>query len=108
MKLIYFLLLTLISSATITTKLQAQSDDSLKYIWYKAQYGMRMPRIVSDSFSHLPYGDTTGRRPFRPGATMMHTDKVIYKWNGSNWVTAEGTATTLSNIGPGYRFVATS
>src|ERR1044072_2179512 len=33
-----------------------------------------------------PYGDTTGKRPSRNGAIMMHTNGVYYKWNsGIGW-----------------------
>ena len=33
-----------------------------------------------------PYGDTTGKRPSRNGAIMMHTDGIYYKWNnGVGW-----------------------
>lgn len=63
-----------------------QSNDSTKYIWYKTQYGLRQPRIAADSFLHAPYGDTTGRRGFRPGAIMMHVNKKIYRWEGNNWI----------------------
>ena len=73
-----------------------QTNDSTKYIWYKTQYGLRQPRIAADSFSQQPYGDTTGRRPFRPGAIMMHTDKKFYKWNGYGW-TGIGNATQLND-----------
>jgi len=63
-----------------------RGDDSTKYIRYQNQYGQRMPRSWWDSVAHMPYGDTsTFPKPSRPGAIMMHTDKVFYKWNGAGW-----------------------
>lgn len=62
-------------------------EDSTKYIWYKFQYGSRMPRFWADSVIHIPYGDTASvkHRPQKPGAIMMHTDKNVYKWDSTGW-----------------------
>jgi hypothetical protein len=111
MKRIIIFLFTLFLTTILTKSAfsQAPTDDSTKYIWYKYQYGLRQPRIAADSFMHPPYGDTTGRRPFRNGAIMMYSgDQKYYKWvNGSGWTTTEGTNVTLSNQGSGLRLVKT-
>lgn len=74
-------LLMLISLSAI-----GQTDDSTRYIWYKAQYGQRMPRGWWDSAAHMPYGDTAlFAKPQKPGALMMHTDKNFYRWDGIGW-----------------------
>ena len=63
-----------------------RGDDSTKYIKYQNQYGQRMPRSWWDSVAHMPYGDTAlFPKPSRPGAIMMHIDKVFYQWNGFGW-----------------------
>jgi hypothetical protein len=82
-------------------------DDSTKYIRYQNQYGMRIPRLWADSAMHAPYFDTAIVKPQKAGAIMMHLDKNIYKWNGVGWEPIS-TSTILSNIGSGYRWVATS
>src|ERR1044072_5903755 len=86
-----------------------QVEDSTKYIWYKAQYGQRLPRGWWDSVAHMPYYDTSGVRPSRPGAIMMRpADKEFYKWNGTNWIgLGGGSSATLSNVGSGFRWVKT-
>jgi hypothetical protein len=108
--IVFFITLFLTTILTKSAISQAPTDDSTKYIWYKYQYGLRQPRIAADSFMHPPYGDTTGRRPFRNGAIMMYSgDQKYYKWvNGSGWTTTEGTNVTLSNQGSGLRLVKTS
>lgn len=79
-------LLLLISAAAI-----GQTDDSTKYIWYKAQYGQRLPRGWWDSSAHMPYGDTAlFAKPKKPGAIMMHTDKNFYRWDSTGWRTLGG------------------
>lgn len=88
-----------------------RGDDSTKYIRYQNQYGTRMPRSWWDSVSHQPYGDTAVfPKPSRPGAIMMHTDKVFYKWNGGGWEGMGGSTivSALSNAGSGYRLVKTA
>lgn len=85
------LFVVLVFPTILTTKAQAPTDDSTKYIWYKTQYGLRQSRIASDSFMLPPYGDTTGRRPHRPGALMMHLDKKFYKWDSTNWTLSGST-----------------
>lgn len=62
-------------------------EDSTKYIWYRFQYGQRMPRAWYDSVLHIPYGDTgsISMRPQKPGGVMMHTDKNVYRWDGTGW-----------------------
>src|SRR5688572_20572311 len=96
-------ILLLISASAI-----GQVEDSTKYVWYKFQYGSRMPRFWADSVIHVPFGDTTGIRPARPGALMVCTcDTVLYNWNGADWVgISGGSIVTLTNIGTGYRWVA--
>jgi hypothetical protein len=94
MKRFYFLFVLLLLTTILTNAQTPRQDDSTKYIWYQNQYGLRQPRIASDSFFLPPYGDTTGRRPYRNGALMMHTDGKYYKWNiGSGWNLASGTST---------------
>lgn len=76
-----------------------RGDDSTKYIWYQNQYGQRLPRSWWDSVTHLPYGDTAiFPKPSRPGAIMMHTDKVFYKWNGGGWAALGGGGSADSTI----------
>jgi hypothetical protein len=76
-----FAFLLFISAASF-----AQTEDSTKYIWYKFQYGSRMPRFWADSALKAPYGDTTlFAKPQRPGFIMMHTDKEFYRWDGIGW-----------------------
>lgn len=82
MKWILALLLFVSAAASAQIGLR---DDSTKYIHYKYQYGSRMPRLWADSALHMPYYDTTIVKPQKPGAIMMHTDKVVYKWNGNGW-----------------------
>ena len=77
-------ILLLISAASFGQV--GRGDDSTKYIRYQNQYGQRMPRSWWDSVAHMPYGDTAAfPKPCRPGAIMMHTDKIFYKWNGGGW-----------------------
>jgi hypothetical protein len=91
MRRFYFLFVLLLLTTILTNAQTPRQDDSTKYIWYQNQYGLRQPRIASDSFFLPPYGDTTGRRPYRNGALMMHTDGKYYKWNiGSGWNLASG------------------
>lgn len=82
MKWILALLLFVSAAASAQIGLR---DDSTKYIHYKYQYGSRMPRFWPDSVLHMPYYDTAIVKPQKPGAIMMHTDKVVYKWNGNGW-----------------------
>lgn len=95
-----FLLLTLISIASY-----GQTDDSSKYIWYKFQYGSRMPRNMADSVGHMPYLDTmqliSDGVKARPGAIVMRPqDKLFYQWDGDKWGLLGGNSidtTSLSN-----------
>lgn len=87
-----FALLLFISAGAL-----GQTEDSTKYIHYKYQYGSRMPRFWADSALHMPYGDTAlFAKPQKPGHTMMHTDKNVYKWDSTKWV-IEGAATQLTD-----------
>lgn len=75
----------------ITSATFAQTEDSTKYVHYKFQYGSWMPRFWADTLLRAPYGDTAVfPKPQKPGAIMMHTDKVFYKWTGTAWATMEG------------------
>jgi hypothetical protein len=86
----WILAILLLISASASGQI-GRGDDSTKYIRYQNQYGTRMPRGWWDSVSHQPYGDTaTFPKPSRPGAIMMHTNLVFYKWNGGGWVILEG------------------
>lgn len=92
----WILAILLLISATTFGQI-GRGDDSTKYIRYQNQYGQRMPRSWWDSVAHMPYGDTTiFPKPCRPGAIMMHTDKVFYKWNGGGW---EGMGSTSDTFG---------
>lgn len=77
-------ILLLISAASF-----GQTEDTAKYIWQPKQYGLKLPRIEATKVLRTPYGDTA-EKPQKPGALMMHTNKTVYKWNGTAWVSAEG------------------
>lgn len=104
MKWILALLLFVSAAASAQIGLR---DDSTKYIHYKYQYGSRMPRFWADSALHIPYYDTSIVKPQKPGAIMMHTDKIVYKWNGGGWEQMSGGVAGLTNVGTGYNLVAT-
>lgn len=84
--------------------LYSQTDDSTKYIWYKFQYGSRMPRYWADSVLHIPYLDTAqllnpdGTKA-RAGALQMRPqDSSLYVWNGDKWNKVNPTQITDSSF----------
>jgi hypothetical protein len=95
-------ILLFISAAAI-----GQTEDSTKYIWYKYQYGNRMPRFWADSGMHIPYGDTAlFAKPQKPGFIMMHTDKLAYRWDGGKWASmgsGGGGSADSTIFAPNYR-----
>lgn len=84
----------------ISTIAVGQTEDSTKYIWYKFQYGSRMPRFWSDTANHIPYGDTAlFAKPQSPGFIMMHTDKNVYRWDSTGWRSMGGGSSNTSSEG---------
>lgn len=86
----------LLSLVLLVSLSSLAQEDSTKYIWYKFQFGQRMPRGWWDSTAQLPYRDTN-YTPARPGAIVMRpSDKQFYKWNGTAWGVLAGSGTTYT------------
>lgn len=91
MKRLFFLILVIISVAA-----RGQTNDSTKYINYKYQYGMRMPRAWWDSVLRIPVRDTSAIG-HTPGRIMMRTqDSLFYIDNGTKWNQVSGGVTYVT------------
>ncbi len=102
--------LLLFASAVV----RGQADDSTKYIWYKYQYGQRMPRIYADSIFRIPIGDTVGVTPNKGSLRVRITgsDTTIFFGTGLRWKavgsgTLGGGAGTLTSITQGDGIILT-
>jgi hypothetical protein len=92
MKRLFFVLFSIF---TLNMVAEAQvPEQTAQYLWYQWQYGMRQPRIWSDSVMRPPVGDTAIFKP-NTGAIMMHTDNLFYRRVGAAWLPI-GTGVSVS------------
>lgn len=88
----------LISLCFCLFQCKSQTNDSAKYIWYKTQYGMRMPRIWSDSVLNIPYQDTFALIHNRGLLTLRPQDGLVYYADGSKWNSISSSLTFNSGL----------